>query len=168
MEELLETPLSASDLEKLYPANVLIYKNLKKYNTIDSILKNDACYILFQTFKENYGHWVVLIRNGNVLEFFDPYGIFIENQKEYVEPEFFQPINFLSNLMKNSSYEIHYNEYAFQNMNVSTCGRWCGIRAFNRKMSLEEFKDKIIDLCDEFEVSPDVLSVLLTFSTVYK
>ena len=163
MEELLHYPLSNDDLTRLYPGNIEIYNNLGKYISLNNILKNDVCYILFQTKAHNYGHWCCIIKHGNRIEFFDPQGYYIENQKKYVNDEFFNPTNYIAQLLKDSPYDdIHYNEYAFQNPDYATCGRWCALRAMFKHLTLEEFKDKIINLCDKYKLKPDELAILLT------
>lgn len=140
--------LSDSDLLDLMKnqANVVTYKDIKKYGTIDSLLgPYNVCFILYE-WKPSYGHWTLLSRAGDLLEFFDPYGNFPDSQLALIpEPwktESGQNVKRLSKLMIECNYDLSYNEYPFQkhHEDTKTCGRWCVVRALLKDLPLEDFK----------------------------
>lgn len=154
-------------------AKLILYPNLYKYKTIDEILHPyGACIILFEA-KPRYGHWCCIFKvNDHLLEFFNPYGGFIEgypdSSLEYIPLDFrlktHQYYPYLSMLMYNSPYELSYNEYPFQkhNRNIKSCGRHCAIRLVFRNLSLEEYKNMLDLLCNKFKINYDQLVTLFT------
>lgn len=167
MDELLRYAISDADIRNITKVNNIIpYKQIKNYNNIDELLgKNKVCFILFET-DENYGHWTVIFRNNDLIEFFDPYGLFIENQKIYIEDEkFIDPINHLSILLKKSHYKISYNEIKFQNIDksIGTCGKWCIVRLLNRHKDLYDFEKMIKEDSKKYNLSYDELIVYIFF-----
>lgn len=127
-------------------ANVVSYRDLPKYSSIDDLFgHHHVCFILYE-WKPSYGHWTLLSRSDRLLEFFDPYGKFPDSQLAHVpEPwrtQSHQNVKWLSKLMIKSNYDLSYNEYKFQKLDedTKTCGRWCVVRALLRDLPLEDFK----------------------------
>jgi hypothetical protein len=160
MDELLSYAISDADIRIITGINnVIRYQDIQNYDSVDDLLKNVlACFILFET-KDNYGHWTVIFRNKNLIEFFDPYGVFIEKQKLFIEEEQFrEPINWLSILLKKSPYQISYNEIPFQNMKnktIGTCGKWCIMRWLHRHKNLYDFEKMIKSDSMRYKMSYD-------------
>ena len=147
-------------------ANIIQYPELRFYENIDDILEPyGACIILFLT-RENYGHWTCVFKvDENTIEYFDPYGLFIDEALDFKMNEYFRYKNHqnfahLTWLLLNSRYEITYNEHKFQQKKkgISTCGRHTAMRLILRELSLEEYKDFIYS----FNLNPDKLVTLLT------
>lgn len=168
MDELLSYAISDADIRNITGINNIIrYQDIKNFNNIDDLLKNNlVCFILFET-KYNYGHWIVIFKNKNLIEFFDPYGLFIEKQKIFIsEDEFKEPINYISILLKQSPYQISYNEIKFQNIkdkSIGTCGKWCIIRYLNRNLGLYDFEKMIKTDSKFFNLSYDEFIAYLFF-----
>ena len=146
-------PLSDSDIRELMgkEVNITTYGNLKNYNDVNELLyPNNVCFILYE-WRPHYGHWVLLSKSDKDVEFFDPYGGFIDSQLDEVTVELRKELNednpYLSNLLRNSPYDISYNEFPFQKLSkaISTCGRWCIIRAKLKDMNLYEFQKLFMD-----------------------
>lgn len=163
--------LSNSEVLKLVDgkANVILYPDLYKYNTIDEILNPyGACILLFEA-KPSYGHWCCLFKNrNNLIEFFNPYGGFPDDSLEYI-PERFRKISnqdypHLSWLLINSPYDLSYNEFKFQKHNeaIKTCGRWCALRLLCRNMDLYDFHKMIEYYTKLFNITGDEFVTLLT------
>jgi hypothetical protein len=153
-------PTSADDILKIVKgkANVIKYCELKKYSCIDELLyPYDACVLLYET-KPNYGHWVCLTKHGNLIEYFNSYGNLgkpnskmgmPDTELEFISKEWAkesgQDHRYLSDLLMDEScdYELSYNDHPFQKMTneVSTCGRWVGLRILLKELPLEVFKD---------------------------
>ena len=127
-------------------ANVILYENLIYCNDIDQLINPyGACFLLYET-KKNYGHWCAIIKlNNTTVEFFDPYGVFPDDELKWVPENTKKVLNsdkpYLTSLLYNSQYNIDYNEHKFQkySKNIKTCGRWCAVRIYLKYLSLEEF-----------------------------
>ena len=91
--------------------NVLMYKELKSFPNIESLLVDDSAVILYEKRPKN-GHWVCLIRYINngvpTIEFFDSYGIFPDKEKKYISDSFLlesdQKKNTLAALLYDAAY----------------------------------------------------------------
>ena len=169
MEDLLNYAISSDDIKNITGNNNIIrYSQIKNYNSINDLIGNqNGCFILFET-SQSYGHWCILTKNNDLIEFFDPYSIFIEKQKDFIDnPEFLEPINYLSILLKKCPYRISYNEFMFQNDKydeIGTCGKWCIIRYLNKHIDLYKFKDMIEEDMEKLNITePDILVCLIFF-----
>lgn len=145
-------------------ANLVTYPELVKYNSIDDALgPYKACIILYLTSK-NYGHWCCLFRKGNVIYFFDSYGIFIDDELKFTDENFRKANNqyypHLTYLLHKSPYKIDYNNHKLQseNGNITTCGRFVGCRLILRNLNNDQFAS----LFKNNKYTPDELVTLLT------
>lgn len=128
--------------------NILVYGELQRVSDLNQILKPyDVCFILYEWYP-GYGHWCALVRHKNTggVEFFDPYGGFPDSQLSHVPADFVhesgQDDKYLSKLMLKYDGPLSYNEFKFQHKdkNISSCGRWCCLRAILKDVGLNEFK----------------------------
>lgn len=178
MKEYEEIPLSDSEVLELVDgkANLITYKELRGYRNIDEVLgKNEACIILFES-KPNYGHWCCLIKRGNVVEFFNPYGD-VKKIGEGYPDECLRYINkifrkesgqdepILTKLLLECDYELEYNQYPFQKMKngINTCGRHCATRIMMKDMELDEYALFIYTLAKTLGVSMDEIVTAITY-----
>lgn len=148
VKELMAISLSDTDVLRLVEnrAKVLVYSDLQKYDTLDEALgDHEAFYLLYES-KENYGHWCCVFKEGKKVYFFDPYGIFPDEQLEWISTHFKkisgQWFPRLTLLLYESPYEVHYNEHKFQRegAGVNSCGRWCALRLIFRDTDPKMFK----------------------------
>jgi hypothetical protein len=143
---------------------IILYSDIHKFKSIDQLLKpyNNAV-ILYQT-KPNYGHWVLLMKKGNVIEFFDSYGLFIDEQLNFISKEFkkvsHQDFPYLSNLLLKSKYKIIYNPVRLQKTDndISSCGRHVCLRLILKDLSLKDY----IKMIKHNKYDPDSLVTYLT------
>ncbi len=148
-------------------ANLLTYRELAQYNTIDSLLKDGACIILYET-STNEGHWCCIFKYHNRYEFFDSYGLKPDAQFEYIPENFRQVSNqiypHLTYLLYHSpkKYKIEYNQYNLQRMDpsINTCGRMVGLRLFFRFLNIDQFNELMRS--QEPRMTPDQFAVYLT------
>ena len=141
--------LSNKDLLELVEgkANIVVYGDIFKYKTIDELLyPYDCCFLLYES-KPKWGHWCVIFkRTPENIEFFDPYGTFIDDELDLIDENFRKKSNqtypYLTYLLYQNQYQIEYNQYKFQSKgkNIKTCGRWCVCRLWYRNLTLEQFK----------------------------
>jgi len=135
-------------------AKILTYNELSKYNTIEELLKKDLDYvILLYRQKTTYGHWVLLSRYDNTIEFFSSYGDYIDEPLKWNDlgrniglgqAKPYLSI-LLSNAIRKKSFNVIYNSFDFQNnrnLDIATCGRWVVLRIHTIllfKLSLSKF-----------------------------
>ena len=159
-------PLSDKDLQKIHAGKFFIYNDLERIHDIEDLFdNNNVCYILIETNRKNNGHYFCLIRRGKMIEQFDSYGIPIEEQKAFVKPQLLDKNNHITRLLLDSPYRVSYNEHEFQDyddLNIATCGRWCGLRAMYKDLPLGKFKDMVVRDCHSMNIMPDDWAVLKT------
>ena len=114
---------------------IIKYADLDNYKDIYMLLPNrmDFCFILTES-ELNSGHWTVLIRNNNMFEYFDSYGVSPKSILDYI-PSFKNKLlgnNYSEDLGKmiksiKSTDKFIYNKTKFQKdaPHINTCGRWC-------------------------------------------
>jgi hypothetical protein len=148
--ERVERFLSAEDILKLArgEANMIKYNALENVQHIEQILQPyGACIILYEV-APNMGHWTTVFKDKKgTLEFFDPYGLQIDEQLSHLPAPYCHSAPHLTRLLVDAvsrGYKVTYNPWHFQTRNapdVSTCGRWVGARLFLRRhLTLPEFK----------------------------
>lgn len=145
---------SGEEITRATGARVIVYDELKAVRDIRELFgEGPAIAILYQS-SQNYGHWVALIRRGErEYEFFDPYGIKIDDELTRAT---FIKTPLLSNLL--SGYKVNSNRVRLQaNRNhINTCGRWVAYRILQKHMNNREF-------ANYFDMgTPDVMISLLT------
>jgi hypothetical protein len=120
--------------------------------------------ILYQT-GENVGHWVLLHKTPEGIEFFDSYGAKPDTEFSYIPPRFQRPhhlTRLLTELAQNIT--INYNDYAFQSSKprVATCGRHVIVRHLFSDYKIDEYKAGILAVSRMLNTDPDGLVVWLT------
>jgi hypothetical protein len=127
---------------------VIKYEDFHQYeNTpiVDFIRRNGGTlFVLYPAATRNDGHWIALFltrgdRNGEaVVEFFDPYGLRIEQQWEYTADK---QTRSLARMLAVCPIPVVYNERRVQEMrdNMATCGYHCVLRAVNHNKTLYEY-----------------------------
>ena len=142
-----------------YGINTIVYSQLRNM-TPDELLSLMPVAILYQV-EETVGHWTLLHRTPEGIEFFDPYSFMPD--AEFKVMEYKQP-HYLANLLAKlqETVPIHYNQYKFQRRgeNINTCGRWVIIRALFGNMPLDLFACMITRACEKLSCKPDQLAVL--------
>lgn len=149
-------------------ANIILYPDLYKYNTIDDILKPyNACFLLFET-RPRYGHWCAIIKYGKTIEFFDSYSGYPDDILDYIPLDFKEISNqnypYLTKLLLDSPYNIEFNDHKYQkyNTDISTCGRHSAMRILYKNLNLKQYDKLIKKLCKQMKSDPDTLVTYLT------
>jgi hypothetical protein len=139
LEKLEKKPLSDGEILEgcNNKCNIVCYSDMHKYHSIDELLNPYDCCIILYNKTSNCGHWCALIKRNNLLEFFDPYGLYPDEELKYIKK--YEP--YLSYLMIDSPYKLSYNQYKFQKFkkDINTCGRWCYLRIQFKDWSLDKF-----------------------------
>ncbi len=167
MDELKGKALSNNEILELVKgkANVVTYPELVNYKSIDQVLGSHGAAILLYESKKGYGHWIAIIKRDDLIEHFDPYGYFPDDELKEIDINFRKKNNeyypLLTKLYYDSPYQISYNQYKLQKMDkgTATCGRWAAIRTIFKELPLDDF----VDLFKVKGIDPDDLATLLTY-----
>lgn len=162
-------PTSDTDLYRLMDGKIKIitYPELIKYNTIEELLHPYDKVIILYLQKKGYGHWVCLFKEGNLIEHFDSYGYFPDDELDFKMDEYFRTVNNMQYPMLGlllyeafDRYEMTFNEHKFQKKDnsTSTCGRHCIVRLWHTHLPLEQYKDFMYST----KYTPDELVTILT------
>ena len=174
-QKLISRPMAGDELKKIIKnetredINLIRYNQLHRYKDIISCLKNGVCVLLYES-KQNSGHWCCIIvtysnDGSKVIEFFDPYGMMIDDELKYIEENFKEKSNqeypILTKMLYDCKYPISYNQYRFQKMgdNIATCGCWVICRILNKNMPLDEFY-KVFSKYDDKQMSQIIYELL--------
>lgn len=160
IDQIEKIPLSSQDIRDSMDEKVKVirYGELSEYNNIDDLLYpyNNVA-ILYQT-KPNYGHWTCIFKRkvkrgekgyrrgtNEEIEFFDPYGIMLDDELEFIPYQFRVESNqvnkYLTHLLMKSKYPININNIPFQQLKdgVNSCGRHVCLRMLLKNMSLKDY-----------------------------
>jgi hypothetical protein len=143
---------------------IIKYSELEKFNNIDELmpLKDDFRILLLES-QPSVGHWVCLIRKGDILEFFDSYGKTHKGELRWtklVNKILNQPDDYLTRIMKSSKNPIFSTlKLQNENPNVCTCGRHVIARILCSKAGydLNDYQQLIERESNEREMPSDIL-----------
>lgn len=148
-----DVALSDTDMINLMDgkARIILYPELSNYSSLEEVLYPYGVTFILYVWHMNptYGHWVVLVENDEVIEYFDPYGLMPDEWLDQIEEPFRSQSNQkyprLTKLLVdyNGPKELTYNEFQFQKFDKETrdCGRWSALRGLLRELSLKQFKE---------------------------
>lgn len=154
--------LSDEDIQKVMGGVKLFkYPELNRMSHIDEAFDSKGrAMMLYLTEDANTGHWVCMIKHGNTIEYFDPYGGYKpDSERKWLSPEKLQALGqaepTLSRLIHEGGYKVISNPYHFQKEggDVNTCGRHCCSRLLFSHLPLKEYKNMITESkvpADEF------------------
>jgi hypothetical protein len=164
---MVDIALSRDDLYNIFGGklNIYTYDQIKKFKTIDELLGKygRAIILYFWQNSPRYGHWTAVHRltNGDI-EFFDSFSSKPDHEFKDI-PKNFRMSNgmdypYLTKLLFECPYPIHYNNKPIQDDSSSCCGRYCSIRIASPYLTIDEFNK----LWGKDKKKNDLLSVKLT------
>ena len=164
--------LSDEDIRKcLGSTSIFPYPQLKSIQSINDVFDGKGrCMMLILTTGPTEGHWVAMIKHGDHIEYFDPYGHKPDYEKSVIPKTRLRQLNeaepTLTTLLKSQPMPVIYNTHAFQKMGASmnTCGRHCITRLLYRNKSLEDYDT----LIRSSGLSPDDFVAGTTFKCLRK
>jgi hypothetical protein len=164
LDDLKEYSLSNIELGEMLPdTNIVIYPELENIMNIDEVLDDNGNAILLYMNGDKQGHWVSLLKKGNEIEVYDPYGFHPSQwSKELTLPN--EEIKYEGDLLiskiKGSGYKMKHNKKRAQPLSgdVNSCGRHAYMRVILGNYDLDEY-NKIIN---NQEVSADDLVTAFT------
>jgi len=139
--------VSSEDLKNILgdDLKIITFSDLKNYNDIYELLpkKKDYCVIFYTDDIKNgvnIGHWTCLMRYKNYFEFFDSYGLTVNEELKFISPDkrkrYGEETDYLENLLKPVKHNYNHHDFQAWNDEVSTCGRWVIIRIYLFKKGL--------------------------------
>jgi hypothetical protein len=170
MKRTLAYSLSDADIRHILGqgTKIIEFKDMDMFKTIYDLLPNkkDFAIVLVEQ-KDNSGHWVMLLRDGNRIEQFDSYGVTLETELNFVS----QAMNRMLGQSKKEFHtlmktiddedELVFNKARLQSEDptIATCGRHCCLRALmhNLGYSLEEYLQFLDDHHEETGLPIDVI-----------
>jgi len=166
--------LSDSDINKLLGGtNIFKYPELKDMASIDDAFDEmGRAMMLYLTTDDNTGHWVCMLKHGNTIEYFDPYGGYKpDDEREWLSPqqlqELGQDIPILTHMLK--GYKVISNPYKFQAESgrgkaINTCGRHCVTRLMLGHLPLKKYAE----LIKSSGINPDDFVTTFTYQMLKK
>lgn len=145
-----EIELSEDDIRDIVnnKVNVISYENLFNYGSIDEALgPYKALIVLYEVQTHSEGHWSLLYKQNNILHFFDPLGIPMDEELDLI-PNFYKlnnrgkKIPHLTYLVEKSGYKVISNQTKYQKVDkhINTCGRHCCVRLKFRDLNEEQYR----------------------------
>lgn len=137
-EELKKTPLGDLEISAYLNGRtkILKYNEIMNYKNIEELLAPHGNVIILLETKQNFGHWICLKMTGNVISFFDSYGNFPDDQKQFVNKKYLkssgQNFDIILKMLDDASYKytIEFSDRMLQdmgNLDIATCGAWCAV-----------------------------------------
>ena len=131
MKQIKFISMDDGDIKHYLPdARLIMYKELKGIDDIEILLPTHKSYfiILYPVQSESNGHWVVLTRFNDIIEYLDSYG----NDPDFPLKWYHEKIDpYLTNLLNKTKLEVVYNTIPFQdkkNSILATCGAFVVFR----------------------------------------
>lgn len=114
-------------------ARLILYNDLKKYKTIEQLLPKHKSYfiLLYPVSSETNGHWTVLTRFDNVIEYFDSYGLRPDVPFSWDSSKFRDNKKYLTGLLNKTNLKVVFNDISFQSKRdgmIATCGSFVVFR----------------------------------------
>jgi hypothetical protein len=172
-EEVMAYSLSEDDIRKMLPGlKIFPYPQFHDMDSINEAFDNQGrALFLYLTEDESTGHWVCMMKHGDTIEYFDPYGDYGPDEEAEWLPksklrELDQDVPRLTQLLKKSGYKVKKNPYKFQKVkhDNNTCGRHCVTRLYLRNLPLEKYKDVVTST----EYTPDKFVSYFTYDLLRK
>lgn len=111
--------------------NIMSYSNLYNIEDIEQAFNGKNNLVLLYEISEGVGHWVGLLkRPNNIIEFFDSYGLQVDEELNYTQNYYKDGEPHLTRLLKNSKYTYYCNKIRLQEekRDDNTCGRHIAMR----------------------------------------
>ena len=150
--ERIGTSLTDGDISRYFGSGVegkiLKYSELANYRHIDELLPKERDFrVILVEDSHNKGHWCCILKYNKTIEWFNPYGVRPDGQKNMLgklrNQMLGQHEDYMTNLMKSSKgYKLIYNKARLQKLRhgINTCGRWIILRIICMKDMMMDLK----------------------------
>jgi hypothetical protein len=171
--------LSNSDLNTILEpdTNVFLYPHLKSVSNIDEVLDdNGRAIMLYLTENDSTGHWIAIIKRGDTVEVYDPYGFATDTQHKHLggsvmdNARWGQDKKVLTRLIRASGYKLRDNREQQQKMSpdINTCGRWAVVRLLFSHLPVKEFNKMINSVEKKMGITGDEVVMAITSGVLGK
>ena len=156
--------------------NIFTYPQLQNVRLIDEVFdRKGRAIMLYLTEGTHSGHWISLIKKGDVIEFYDPYGFKADTQGKRLglsaeeDKELNTGYPLLSKLVRDAGYTLKSNSRKSQPFkdDNNTCGRHAVFRTLLSHIPMEQY-NKLLDSWENKDVKSDDLITLLTKQLINK
>jgi hypothetical protein len=163
LKQVIEHPLSDSEIHSFIPGlPIITYSDLDKYPAIEALLTpfSSSCMILYET-EPNSGHWTCLMKYGNTVEYFDPYGKHPDEPLEWGQDNerLGQGHKHLTEMLQRAKSNVAWNKTPFQKNKpgINDCGRHCILRLkmLKKGLNLKDYTHFLNDCCKEWNCDYD-------------
>jgi len=147
----IRTPTNSDDLIKIakqFGRDLTLTNYIEMENMDIKMFEKRLPTLVYYRNSPTFGHFTltgfVPHKNGGYcLEFFNPYGVFLDNEFENPEVQKFNKYPYLCDLFDEADGKITYNHFKFQkySADINTCGKHCISRCINNDKTLEEYKN---------------------------
>jgi len=150
--ERIGTSLTDGDISRYFgqgaETKILKYSELSQYKHIDELLPKERDFrIILVEHQNNQGHWCCILKYNKTIEWFNPYGVRPDGQKNMLgklrNQMLGQEHDYMTDLMKSSKgYKLIYNKARLQKLRqgINTCGRWIILRIICMKDLMMDLK----------------------------
>ena len=172
MNKLKEYPLGNDDIEQILGETVVFrYPELEFVEHIDEIFdQHGRSSMLFLTEDDFSGHWCCFLKKNDEIHYFDPYGLYPDEPKEWISKKKLEKLNeskpFLTKLLKESGYKVFINNYPFQEdkNKINTCGKHCVVRLLYKDLNLDQY----LNLIKNSNKNPDNFVSEIVYNLIQK
>jgi len=158
-------PLTSDDLEKtigVKAEDIILYKDLANYATIDDLLPNNTDFkIILLEWEAGKGHWVIIYKQNNKYFYFNSYGNKYDNDlnvlSKCIKMILGQEVKQIARLLNGK--ECDWSRTRFQKGDAQTCGRWCVMRISMLKMGYtqQQFTKYMENLKEQYDLPYDLI-----------
>lgn len=175
--------LSEGDIMNVMRGNVNIvaYPDLAKYSSVDDLFAKSNNIVLYFveeiTRGGEVGHFEAMKRDGQVIEFFDSYGLKYDQCRKFLSENTLIRLKesepYLTQLFSQavkSGYTVLWNHHKYQSMkaNVNDCGKWSTCFLLNGDLRGNTFLKFITQIMQKYNLSDSDDAVNLWYSQTTK
>lgn len=145
--------------------NIITYHQLARMNSLDEVLGLERAVVILYETRRGFGHWVCLHAIGDTVEFFDSYGLHVDEELKFVPKTVRHYLGestpHLTALIHASKLKLVENTYQLQEFmeHINTCGRWVSARIRLKKMKLPHFIEFFVNTPNK---TPDEVITIYT------
>jgi len=151
IKEIEASPISDALIKKYLPnTRIVMYNELPQYNNIEELLPTKRCFfVLLYMDSPNTGHWTCVLRQNNIIEMFDSYGKYPDDDLKWVSKDIKHDLGindkYLSKLFNKTKLKVIYNTEPYQagGSKIATCGRHVVFRLMNIDKPLKKYHNFI-------------------------
>lgn len=157
-----------------FRSRIKTYSQLSGFSDLDKLLKKKTDFgILLIENEPGSGHWIAILKYGDIAEFFNSYGeapgYEVKNLEKSINSSLNQSANDITRLLDievSKGRKVIYNKKKLQKLkfDIATCGKHCILRCIMLKyfnMDLLKYLSFIEKMCKHLKLTPDEFVTLM-------